>query len=561
MGGTLKDQLTDWNLVDPNAPPPVTNALTQQNLSQMDQDPMRFAMGPAPGIQAAPPALALGNAGIKALPAGVGARMPPPAPKPGSAPMGGIQFMTPGIAATQGPRTVKVPASNVDLTAPENIAAKDAVNKEAQGNVTALQDLNTEKGQLDAAQQYQGAQAKQEMAQAQAGLSVADTQRADAGEKLRGEYDKKFAAVDEAMAKQRPKSYDDWWDGLGTGDQVRYWISGVLGGFLQGWQNRPDNPALKHIHQIFESEVAKEQQEYDRLKDTKGDLQSAYAEGMRQFGNPEDAKRAAIIDKFTALQSQTDAAAMANGTPSILQNARAVNATLDQQKTALKDQGVDNAIRLRKYTAAHLATVGGAAQPKQTNSLIFAGPDGKRYTAANRMSRNTLAEQSGAVQEIDSLAKKLDELRNNTSTFMPGTKENADASVIGAQLQTAIRNAGAMGVYKESEVPVFEQMLGDPTGIVFGGRAGQKAMKVAELAKNQFQDRLRAEAAEEVDHGYAVNPKTGQMEPVNPYAMNSPSAKGAMDTPQQATSAGFQAAGASDAAEKEDVEDAEDRKK
>lgn len=203
----------------------------------------------------------------------------------------------------------------------------------------------------------------------------------------------KISKLSSDVANQRIDP-DHWWHSQSTGDQIRYTIAGVLGGFLQGYQGRKTNFAMDEINRRIDNDIGAQKEAILSKRGQIGDMQGLLASAYRRFGNMEQAEaatRAVALQQFDAEQQ-----GYAAGSDSQLVLAKSQQLSAQMQEAREKSLAglykyapahqvggtPDLHADYRKYTIAELAKPGGAAVDYPTFVRMVTGEGGASIATA-----------------------------------------------------------------------------------------------------------------------------------------------------------------------------------
>lgn len=184
-------------------------------------------------------------------------------------------------------------------------------------------------------------------------------------------------------------------------------------------------------------------------------------------------------------------------------------------------QSLDFRMKTEQYIPPRVVGGAAASPADKDQDRIFEAPDGTRYVAPNKDTRDKLAAGSASITAFKKYAAELDQLRNDPMTYIPGTAQNAQAKTVGQKMVFEAKSAEDLGAISKDDRAMVENTLGDPTGIT--SRAGQKGLTYSTLLDEGYKRKLQSNAVNQVQTGNRLDQR-GQLTPTAVYTGKSPTA-------------------------------------
>lgn len=324
-----------------------------------------------------------------------------------------------------------------------------------------------------------------------------------AQQKAQGDYDAAAKAAREAHVDPKRFFGDD------AGTTILAVIGSALGGLGAALTGGP-NQAMAMINAAIDRDIKAQE---SALLQKKGAADNALGRLRDETGNLSAAKMAYKQAALGYAQNQMDRLG-ATAKDAELRNA--LSAELENQV----GQSLDFRMKTEQFIPPRV--VGGAPSAADKDlDKIFEGPDGSRYVAPNKETRDKLAAGAASIASFKKYANQLDELRNDPMTYVPGTEQNAKAKTLGQKMVFESKSAEDLGAISKDDREMVENTLGDPTGLT--SRAGQKAKTYGDLLDDRYKATLRANVVNQVQTGNKLDQR-GQLAPTAVYTGKSPTA-------------------------------------
>ena len=282
---------------------------------------------------------------------------------------------------------------------------------------------------------------------------------------------------------------------------------GQIGASLSGGPNVALNIVNKQIDESMRAQEAE-------MKAKGADADNMLARLKDQTGSLQAAKLAYKQAGLAYAQNQMDKLGPAAKDSEL-------RAALASELQNQLGQSLDFRMKTEQYIPPRV--VGGSAPSPadKDQDKIFEGPDGARYVAPNKETRDKLATATQHLQTYKGYANQLDKLRDDPLTYVPGTEENARAKTLSQAMVFEVSQVNELGAISKDDREMVESTLGDPTSL--RSRAGAKGMQYGQLLDDRFKAGLRANAVNQVQTGNKLDQR-GQLAPTAVYTGKSPTA-------------------------------------
>lgn len=386
-------------------------------------------------------------------------------------------------------------------------------------------DTQLEGQQIRQASQMQTAQKEREQLNAladahndfRAEQAAKQAKRDFAAEQARVRYE---TAVDQA-AQIGDVNPNRFFAERGAGAQLLA-IIGVALGQAGASINGGPNTAMQLIEGAIDRDM---QAQRDNIAKAQGNVAASkgvLAEMRGQFGDEQQAEAAAKDAMLANTEIRLKSLAAGAKSDEAKANAFELLSQLQMKRGMLKQQwgSIENdkiEKESQRYTPTH--TVGGApaASPasKESDERLVTLDDGKTYQMRSAEDAKKIRAQLAGVRQIEGLAKDLDKQRDETGTYVPGTKGAANAQSLGAQMLYAFKDTEQAGTVDKGLIESFDKLIGDPNGIT--SRSGQRALSYAERKRASIISALKANGSRVVQEGYARD-QSGNVVPTQAFA-------------------------------------------
>lgn len=353
----------------------------------------------------------------------------------------------------------------------------------------------------------------------EAAQASAEARRAAAMQSAQSRYD---VAVQKA-AEQADVDPGRFWAERGAGVQLMAAIGvalGAAGAALTGGQNS----AAQIVEAAIDRDLQAQRDNVAKAQGNVGAAKGVLAEMRGQFGDErqaelaaKDAMLATTATKLQAIAAETkseDARARALDLYGQLQEKRGL---LRQSWSATEEGNVKVSER---YVPEH--TVGGPPKgtpaSDATDKRMVTMPDGTRYQMADDQDGTKARERVEAVGNLERIAAQLNKLRDDASTYIPGTENYAEAKRLGGQYMLAVKKSETLGTLDNGVTKFTEDTFGDPTGIF--SRAGLRALGYAKDARENLNAFVKANGARVVKEDYGRD-ENGNVVPVQAFKAQS----------------------------------------
>jgi hypothetical protein len=407
-------------------------------------------------------------------------------------------------------RTVHVPASNTPLADPKLIAQIDANAQRQAGAVDQ---------EADAARQVASAEAGVSSASAagkEAEATELDRQAEEAKTAAAKREDLSRARLDQIDAASKNLADqkidpDRYWSSRSTASKVSYGIAAILGGFLEGAKGGA-NSGIEMLNTAIDRDIAAQRQELETKKDRVADMNSLYARAYQATGDHEEADRLARGVLLEGMKAKTMALAETAGTPVALAKGDELSAKLQEEKEKVVRGGLEDDVKLHKYSPGGDVTVGGGAPVPKEDVARAVNVAGETYLAPDKEAAAKLRPEIAAYTNADRMLKRAQELRQdpNWSPFTPGNPQQRDLEDISARLPLAIHADGVrlqpeiISRLEQTTKNIASSRLNPGAWGIDAALAAHRRMLQDELATT-----LAAQPLEHVKRGVAANPTTG----------------------------------------------------
>lgn len=268
---------------------------------------------------------------------------------------------------------------------------------------------------------------------------------------------------------------------MGTGQKIRTAIGLIIGG-LGGGGN---NGATKFLDNQIQNSIAAQEK-------NQGIRQNLLSANQAQFGDNNNAYAMTRIMHNDYVKSLVDQAAAKSGSITAVQNARMLNAQLDQHSAMLQAQIAAN---MKRPGSQSMTSIPPEMMDPKMRERIVPMPDGSMRMGYTKEDADKVKEQLSTVQPIMSQLDRLDQL--GATALVPGSKAANQAEAIRSELVPLLNENAGLKRLSEVDVHNLQRQVNDPSSFrqLIGGKARSDTLR------RFIQDKMSATAGVRLEGG------------------------------------------------------------
>ena len=348
-------------------------------------------------------------------------------------------------------------------------------------------------GKIAQAQAQSAAQQAAEYEKAAGKLEVAQHQIENVKKDYQKNFDSTLKEFNDASDQVKNFKFQDYWDDKSTGQKIMAGIAILLGGYGAAKSGSEHNMGLEVINQTIDRDIQRQKANFEKLKDSAQMAQNKFALYNQKFDNERLAELAMRDDALQASQLKLQQIAEQNKSPAILEQAKAANAQLEQQRLQTKMMFEQQA-RQQALLKSLGAQSGRTLSPAEELALAKADPKAYEVYQAQQ---DKMIPASSVSPHIQGMAKNkeyakafqtyradadtgIDALRNaikfskSYNAASPTDRAKMETNV--GLLMGPLRTAMGLGVMSDSDREFLKGLIGNPNKIL-----GLKSIEQAKL--------------------------------------------------------------------------------